>query len=295
MPFEPGKPRLPNLIIAGAPRCGTTSLHAMLSQHSEVFMIPKKELWFFYTESVWEKGEQWYKEQFSVQNGEKYVGEATPLYFCDPVSVRRMAETVPRANLLLCLRDPVERAFSHYWFNVRKSKETLGFRQAIESDVAGGRPWKLEKGALNYVSIGRYEVHLRNILEYFPSEQVHVLVFEELLQDFGRTIGDLLSSLGLDTRPSLALPSKNPDVWPRSVGIAAMYKDNTAKRAAGLLIPDALLERLKPLRDRLAFRSRPPIMAGEDRSFLIQIYEQSLRSLEKTLGREIQVWREKWA
>jgi hypothetical protein len=129
-------PRLPNFVIIGAPRSGTTSLAHSLSQHPEVFVTMQvKELHFFDTN--FDRGLDWYRQQFSGADAAaaKAAGEATPTYMYDETAMSRMAETVPDARLIAILRNPVDRAYSHYWMNRSLDREDLLFPVAIETEA----------------------------------------------------------------------------------------------------------------------------------------------------------------
>ena len=103
---------LPNYLIIGAPKCGTTSLAAWLDEHPQVYMVPEKELHFF--SGYWEQGLDWYEQCF-VPNGKPLVGEASPSYLENPVARERIASVLPGAKLIAMMRNPVDRAYSQYW------------------------------------------------------------------------------------------------------------------------------------------------------------------------------------
>src|SRR5437879_3262477 len=98
--------RLPDLLIVGAMKAGTTSLAAWLRAHPQVFMTEEKELHFF--DARWARGVDWYHEQFAAAPETVLAGEATPAYMVRPVFIERMASVVPGARLLVMLRNPVD-------------------------------------------------------------------------------------------------------------------------------------------------------------------------------------------
>src|SRR5947208_14127778 len=103
--------RLPDFLIVGAMKAGTTSLAAWLRAHPDVFMPPQKEIHFF--DAQWERGVPWYADQFAGAPEGALVGEATPAYMVTTAFLDRMASVVPNARLLVVLREPVARAWSH--------------------------------------------------------------------------------------------------------------------------------------------------------------------------------------
>ena len=126
---------LPNLIVIGAERCGTTSLHRYLGAHPEIFMAKSKELDFFVTELSWRKGRGWYEKQF--RNGSRVRGESSPSYTAYPVHegvAERMAALVPDAKLVYLVRDPIERTLSGYHHQRALALENRPLADAL-SDV----------------------------------------------------------------------------------------------------------------------------------------------------------------
>jgi hypothetical protein len=205
-------PRLPTFVIIGAPRSGTTSLAYSLSQHPEVFVTMQvKELHFFDTN--FDRGLDWYREQFSGPDADaaKAAGEATPTYMYDEEAMSRMAETVPDAKLVAILRNPVDRAYSHYWMNRSLGREDLLFPVAIETEaerLAGGDPRMRRR--YGYVERGRYVRYLKAVTARLPANQLHVMITEEFDHDPPGQWKALCSFLGAD--PSFTPPDLGRNV-----------------------------------------------------------------------------------
>jgi hypothetical protein len=133
---------LPDFIIIGGQRCGTTSLFNYLTQHPDVFPSCPKEVHYFSIH--YHKGVNWYRSHFPLVMQKSYVerghdrrfvaGEATPYYIAHPHAPQRIAETVPEAKLIVLLRNPVDRAYSHYHYEVKNGLETLSFAEAIDRE-----------------------------------------------------------------------------------------------------------------------------------------------------------------
>ena len=282
---------LPNLLLAGAPRCGTTSLFETMRDYEEIFIPEDKELWFFFNDELWQKGVEWYESRFSGYSGQKVVAEATPLYFCCPECLERIAATLPDVRLMLSFRNPIDRALSHYWLNVRKSKESLPLEQAFESDVRGERAWKIEKGALNYFGIGRYDEHLARIRDIFGPDRTHVIIFEELVADPGKVLADASGFMGLSGPLGESLRKSNRSQWLKSRRHGALYSDFPAKRLASGLLPEPLRKVVRGLRDKAAFgKDRPE----PDERLIVEMAEyfsDSLVKLESMLGKSLDSWR----
>lgn len=189
-----GKALLPNLLIIGAQKCGTTSLHAILAQHAEISMSEPKELNFFTWH--WERGLDWYAAQF----GDSPVrGEATPEYTAYPgwpETAERVGRTLPEARLIYLVRDPVERVISHWQHLV-----TAGvFRKPFEKTILSP-----SFGRSQFVQRTRYQAQLDRYLAYFPSEAVLVVSLEQLTTSRLKTLRRVLAHVDLDPKDAEAL------------------------------------------------------------------------------------------
>lgn len=174
-------PQLPTFLIAGAMRCGTTSLNAYLREHPEISVGHPKEVHFF--DQNYERGVDWYLRHFPDSDDSNAVGEATPGYIYFPEVAKRIATTLPDVKILLLLRDPVDRAYSHYWHNRSVGRERLDFAEAIASE-----PKRLERSRdyrarYSYLDRGRYGGQLENLLHFIPLEQILVQTFDEIASD----------------------------------------------------------------------------------------------------------------
>ena len=168
---------LPTFLIVGVPRAGTTSLAAYLAAHPDVFVAAGKELHFF--NGRYERGVDWYSSQFDADASAVQRGEATPGYLFSKDAVRLMARTVPDAKLIVVLREPVDRAYSHFWLNRWRGIEPLSFEAALEAedDRRLQRPRDPRRA---YFGLGRYADQLRFLLDHYPAEQVQTVFFEDM-------------------------------------------------------------------------------------------------------------------
>lgn len=188
-------PPLPNFLIIGAMRSGTTSLTHHLREHPAVFLAPGKELHFF--DWNFERGVDWYRSHFAEVQRETAIGEATPLYLYEPEAIPRMFEVVPTAKLIAVLRDPVERAYSHYWHTRAKGNEPLEFAEAIEAEAARLKD-PANRASYSYLDRGRYSEQLQHVCRFFSREALRVLLFEDLRDSPLPTFRSLCRFLGVD-------------------------------------------------------------------------------------------------
>jgi hypothetical protein len=181
---------LPNLLIIGAQKCGTTSLHAYLDLHPDVHMAAEKELDFFIEDRAWRNGPDWYAERF--RDDVTVRGEASPNYAAWPVwegVPERAAGLVPDARLVYLVRDPIERIESHY-LQRRLQEGERGDIEAVIGDVDD--PHNL------FVVRSRYATQLERWLARFAPEQVLVVSAEELRDDRDATVAGVLAHAGVD-------------------------------------------------------------------------------------------------
>lgn len=153
------------------------------------------------------RGVAWYRGHFPARSGARIIGEASPGYLFHPLAPERVRETVPEARLVVLLRDPVDRALSHYHHEVALGRERLSFDEALdaEEERTRGEAERMLRDPLyfghawwdfTYVARGRYAEQLERWLAVFPPEQLLVLASEELAADTGGTYRRVLEFLG---------------------------------------------------------------------------------------------------
>lgn len=183
------EPRLPNLIIIGAQKCGTTSLHYYLDLHPDIFMSREKELRFFAEEFNWGKGIDWYRSHFRARAS--ILGETSPCYSHFTVYrgvPARMAATVPEARLIYVLRDPVERILSHYMHSWASGAETRSLAGALEDPESSP-----------YVIRSMYYRQLEQYLPFYSDTRILIITAEELLgRDRSKTLRKVFAFLNVD-------------------------------------------------------------------------------------------------
>lgn len=202
---------LPDFIILGAKKSGTTSLFSYLIQHPGVASSARKEIYYF--NFNYHLGTRFYQSYFPIRalkkaRGWVQTGEATPTYMYHPQAAERMRSLLPEVRLVAILRNPVDRAYSHYHHRVRLNMEPLEFAKAVAEE-----PLRLSRAsddfdsqaklvaalsAFGYRSMGEYAKYLRPWLTQFPREQLLVLTSESLASRPDRSFSRLTRFLGLD-------------------------------------------------------------------------------------------------
>lgn len=177
---------LPDFLIIGAMKSGTTSLYRYLLSHPDISRPTTKEPEFFSKNYI--KGFDWYKSLFS---GKGYNFEASTGYTKRqrwPDVAERIFHDLPTVKLIYSVRDPVERAVSHYQHNVRKGREKLPFSRAIR------------KPGSHYIATSRYAFQLEAYYQFYQAGRVHVIDFEELKSDPVSCMNDLCEFIGVAPR-----------------------------------------------------------------------------------------------
>lgn len=214
---QPEQCVLPDFLIVGAMKSGTTSVFNYLRRHPQVLAPSKKEIRFFDRHHC--EGLSWYQEHFPhkievnalriLRRSPVATGEASPSYMFYPGAIDRIHRSLPSVKLIALLRDPVDRAYSHYMHNVRRNREDLTFEQAIEreSDRIQGDLGRLATDdcyvALNliyysYVSRGMYADQIQRMRDVVGEDRLLVLASEDLFQNTVATYDRITDFLGLD-------------------------------------------------------------------------------------------------
>jgi hypothetical protein len=191
--------QLPDFVIIGTQRGGTTSLYRYLTEHPDVGPAFRKEVHFF--DRYYKKGIDWYLAHFPVRGEAPLVGEACPYYLFHPDVPKRVREAVPHAKFIALLRNPVDRAYSNYQMKVKRGIETLSFEDAIDkererlssSDDPVSLPWR----HYSYLRRGLYVDQLKRWMSVFPREQFLIIKSEDFYKEPGRVLQQTLTYLGL--------------------------------------------------------------------------------------------------
>ncbi len=298
---------LPNFLVIGSGRAGTTSLYNYLGQHPEIYMSSIKEtnFWAYLVEGLRDDeldraGEsivfpvrslREYEGLFEGAASEKAIGEISPRYMASKDTALAIAGHLPRVKLIAILRDPVERAYSSYLFHRRDGREMRMFEKAIEEEESGTASDALRYGQRHYVGLGYYHRLLEPYFELFP-ERIAVFLFDDLRSDPLGLMRDLFSFL--EVRPSFVPDMSvryNVSGIPTSRLARMAFKKRPvlirAKRAMPPAIQHWLNRIIEPARaGRLDSRPLNP----DIRESLAMRYEEDVGELAKLIDRDLSGW-----
>jgi hypothetical protein len=298
---------LPDFFVAGAPKAGTTALHAALAQHPELCMSTIKEPKFFlsdgpppaqggpgdaktYREHIWRR--QDYERLFAAAPAGALRGESTPFYLYRPDAQLRIRALIPQARLIIVIRDPVERAHSnwaHLWSSGLDPIDDFVRACAAEDDrVAAG--WA---DFWHYKRIGLYGQQLERLYSVFPREQALVIRYRELVDDPPGTLDRICGFLGVRQGVIDHVPRENvtahPDYSRRHQHVSRLLRAASATTAR---LPGrrgkAMVERLEnSLQDGAAPRRA---LTWDQRQALLPYFETDLQLLSEITGDNYESW-----
>ena len=233
---------LPDFLIIGAARCGTSTLYRYMQSHPEVHLRPNKrpEPHFFFKDSEYAKGILYYeKTWFPEESRWHAVGEASTSYLFGPRVPARIARHLPEVRLIAVLRNPIDRAFSNYWHSIKSGLETLDFAAAVDQEAERTRA--IEGTPLgdvkpfSYVERGFYHLQISNFLAYFDRSQLAILTFDDLCREPARVLAHVYRFLGVDPH---ILPPRLDLVENRSVPEEARIDPGLRRRLADVYAED---------------------------------------------------------
>lgn len=286
---EGNRPRpIPDTFIVGAPRAGTTSLFNYLSAHPKVSASYIDEPRFFCKDDPWiqrnrddvTSDRDEYLALFTT--GGEIVLEATTDYLWIPSATENIWEHDPDAQIIILLREPIARAHSHYWMNVRHGKEDREFQEALKAEIK-------QSAQGEYVTPGRYASHLERWLEYFPESQIHIELSDDFFSEPRRTLRDICGFLGIRAD---AIPSTTTDTThnrtkiPRNRPAGALLRSEAVQSLARRFLPD---EVVNYVRDTFIVDSyERPEIDKETVNTLRDVYDPEIQQLEERLGTDLQ-------
>ena len=293
----------PNLFVLGVAKSGTTTLYSILKDHPQVFMSAAKEPRFFSRDSIYAKGESWYlKNHFLNSYNWKIRGEATPTYF----SLHE--KTIPRlkkflgdetAKFIIIFRNPIDRAYSHYWFNYNtriSSPETLSFAKALESEELRkqNHPEYYKEGIIsfNYLETGYFIKNLEPFIEAFGKNNFLFLLFEDLFEEqFSNTVKTITNFLCIEEF-NYGYSKNNSSVQIKNIMVKKLWRKLAPiRKLSSPFFPKNFNSFIRSLIKKTTERPfNYPVIDPSDRKKLTKRYALSIRLLEKVIERDLSHW-----
>ena len=287
--------RTPDFFIIGAAKSGTSSLYNYLIQHPAVFMPQVKEPHFFYNERspgspvLQEKDLAGYLQLFEGVPNEVRAGEASTSYLYLENAAREMQRLRRDAKILAVLRNPVDRAYSQYWNQVRDGREPLSFEAALDAEEERKRKnWWY---GYMYAGTGYYAGQIARYVEAFGRDNVQVHLFEELHRDAAEVCRKAFSFLEVDPAQEIEATKVHNRSGPmRSRLLSGLLNAQSITEPAGKVLPPAWKHSVGEWL-RNVNRRPVPEMNPETRERLLGVFAEDVRRLESLIGRDLSRWR----
>jgi len=298
---------LPNFLVIGAAKSGTTSLHHYIQQHPDIFMCPIKDTFFFDFDgrapdfggpgdNAWYEGRAVvepaeYEALFAGANGKQPIGEACAGYLYDPAAAEAIHRRIPHARLIAVLRDPVERAYSSFLQQVRDGYETTAdFAEALDLEEARRRDnWR---PIWHYRRRGLYFEQLEAYLRLFDRSQLRLYLYEDLQQDPAAMLRDLFAFLGVDPdfEPDMSLRHNRAGIPASRLLYRLVMTPNLLKSFVKPLLPESLRRTVRSsVTESETFLQRPGLPAELKRRLAAGFRDDVLK-LQDLMGRDLSHW-----
>jgi len=292
---------LPDFIVVGAAKAGTTALYWYLADHPQVFMSRVKETNYF-AFGLDERGHllygdpelhhfpittlDAYERSFEGAGDARAVGEASPIYLECPQSATRIRDTVPDARILCGLRDPIDRAYSDYQMYLRSRGRRFDPARELTPSAAWARPDS------HWMQISMYHEALRRYFDVFPRERIFVFLFDDLKTDQVGLVRDIYRFLGADDGfvPDFGTPH-NVGGMPASMLLERVLTNDSLRRAVDPWIPQRAADWARRTRTRNLRRApRLPSELGKE---LRERFREDIGQTAELIGRDLSFWLER--
>ena len=293
---------LPNFLIIGAAKAGTTSLYSYLDQHPQIYMSAEKEPRFFALagETPCFKGPTQNINRFSVTSLEAYhqlfagvtderaVGEASTLYLHSPKATENIRHYIPDAKLIVGLRDPAERAFSSYVHLVRDGFEPLSFEAGLRAEQ--GRIEDNWQPLWFYQQRSFYYRYLKRYFDIFGADNIKVYLYDDLAANSMAVAQDIYQFLGVDATFAPDLTRENVSGVPKNSQVQRwLTQDNPVKRIIKPLLPKRLRRNLVDS-VRQNNLGKKPVLQPVVRQQLVDLYREDILQLQDLIKRDLTGW-----
>lgn len=284
--------RRPTFVVAGAPKAGTTSLYHYLAAHPGIFLPHRKEILFF--DASYEKGLEWYTRHFRPARPSQAIGDISPTYMSNPVVPKRMSAVLPDAKTLFVLRNPIERAYSHYWDLLAWEGRRVPFLEMLTTP----RRYRRGHGYIEFdiLEMGYYWKHIMRFLDFFPRDQVGIFFFEDMQHDVISFLKEIVSFLGVapcDLQHAVER-THNARRTHRSKVLGNLLVSEWLREIVHDFIPYRLVSPARGVYDAMVRlntrRIVTPDLTTQQREYLAEKYTDDVSALGTLVDRDLSHW-----
>ncbi|MCI5157344.1 MAG: hypothetical protein D3906_02700 [Candidatus Electrothrix sp. AUS1_2] len=286
---------LPNFFIAGAPKAGTTTLYRYLGEHRDVFMSNVKEPNFFSYDQIVEQKLYYSEKGISTQGAyekifekvglEKAVGEASVSYFFYKQVPLKIHSCIPDAKIILILRSPVERSFSHYLMDLRLGYINHSFEDIVYKQII--HPM-LILYYQQFIELGFYYEHVKRYFDVFGEQNVKVFLHDDLENNARQIFAELCDFLGIYFNDRVDFTKKyNVYKTPRNKIFKFLYSIKKCRQLTHAIIPNFMINNVK---NWLLISGNKPKLSEITRKYLNDLYKKNIYQTGKLIRRDLSGW-----
>jgi hypothetical protein len=291
---------LPNFLIVGAAKSGTTSLYKYLSQHPEIFMPKWKELSYFIGDPHGPLHKvnkpQYYNKVFAKAQNMSAVGEASTSYLFDEAAPKLIKEKLGTLKILIVLRDPVSMSYSLFNHQVRREGETIkSFEAALAAEASRCKDPEFKKKCYGwhanyyYYQRGLYYIQVKRYLDTFGTGNVFIILFEELVNDSVRVVQGAFRFLGVDDTFVPVIEVHNPSGV--ILNIPEFWKDTgLLLKTTSFVFSKNLIKKIPHLLRNIGRKPPPPLNPTIARE-LRDRFQDDISKLEQLIGKDLTAWK----
>jgi hypothetical protein len=290
--------KLPNFICVGAQKAGTTTLHDILKQHPDIYLPELKEAHFFDQPDRYKKGIYWWISTFyNKYKNEKIMGSITPEYlFYEEIPGMILKDLGLKVKIIIVLRNPVERAYSHYLMSVRRGFETMEFKKAIECEFKRIKCGSFERNHFSYISRSLYVDQIKRYFDVFGESNILLLSFEkDIVRNIDKTILTIENFLGIEKIILNTNLKSNSASKPRFEIINKfLYEKNTLKKILRPIFRSEILRiKIAQLIDSINQRtvSKEHLSESVKKEIMHKYFKNEITDLETLLNQNFEYWR----
>lgn len=309
---------LPQFFITGTVKGGTTALYNYLLEHPDIYMSPVKEPHFFCTDidpvnfreqykkmiqvdveeflkgevkekwvnTAFIRDEKVYRRLFANAKISQVRGESSTSYLISTEAAQNIYKLIPEAKIIIMLRDPVERAYSHYLMNYRSGSVTSNFQMELERDI-GAHPkgWGITR---MFADHGFYYEPVKRYIDIFGHDQVMIILNEDLSDDTGDTVRAIYKFLGVDQDYTAGFHQRHNSASIPTSGLSRfLLRQNSLIKLASLVVPRQIRNAIYR---NLLVTGNVPEISMQSRKYLNDLYRDDVQKLQQLIGRDLSHW-----
>ena len=279
------------IFIVGTPKAGTTSLHHYLNEYPEILMSSEKEPDYFSDKEIFQQGLYYgesridslikYNNLFSKRDKEKFLGEASVSYLFYPKVSERISVYNSESKIIIMLRNPIDRAFSHYLMDYRLGLTSKSFEEEFKNQES--------LNFQQYFLLGNYYNQVKKYLEVFDTENVHIIWYSDFKQNAEKELQKVINFIGLNSDFKVDFNKvHNSFSMPKNNMIRKIYSVIWLRKILTFIFPEKFVNLIKSI---LFNKGKKPKLSEDSRRVLFSYYKSDIEDLEQLLSVNLSRWK----